>query len=86
MLELAGGSMIRGSARFLFGLAHGSVICALQNLQWLHLPKMENSKLVPTILYLECLSLPFIPFSHFTIQLFLLYIKTRLSHILWVTK
>lgn len=31
MLELAGGSMIRGSARFLFGLAYGSVICALQN-------------------------------------------------------
>ena len=68
MLELAGGSMIRGSARFLFGLAHGSVICALQNLRWLHLPKMENGKLVPTILYLEYLYLPFIPFSHFPIH------------------
>ncbi len=60
--------MIRGSARFLFGLAHGSVICALQNLRWLHLQKMANGKLVPPILYLECLYLPFIRFSHFTIH------------------
>ena len=37
-------------------------------LRWLHLPKMENGKLVPTILYLEYLYLPFIPFSHFTIH------------------
>lgn len=66
MLELAGGSMIRGSARFFLASLMALLYARYRILRWLHLQKMENSKLVPTILYLECLSLPFIRFSYFT--------------------